>query len=90
MLTNDLSALGVGRIGDKYGSRWHGSWGQLGSLLFDLNGSYPPAWMLSPMAGIVTAFIALDLASPAHPRQRHQTEDDLSASAHVATSSSPA
>ncbi len=63
--------------------------GYLAGFLFDLSGSYQPAWILSLVAGIVTAFVALDLAPPIHPRQR-QTEGEVRAAAHVATSSSPA
>jgi MFS family permease len=64
--------------------------GYLGGFLFDLSGSYQPAWILSLVAGIVTAFVALDLAPPIHPRQRRQTEDEVGAAASAAPSSSPA
>jgi cyanate permease len=64
--------------------------GYLGGFLFDLSGSYQPAWILSLVAGIVTAFVALDLAPPIHPRQRVKTEAGAGAPATVATSSSPA
>jgi hypothetical protein len=60
-----------------------------GAISF-LSGSYQPAWMLSLVAGIVTAFVALDLAPPVHPRQRRQREEEAGAPANVATSSSPA
>jgi len=64
--------------------------GYLGGFLFDLSGSYQPAWILSLVAGVVTAFVALDLAPPIHPRQRRQTEQEMEAPAGVAASSSPA
>jgi MFS family permease len=64
--------------------------GYLGGFLFDLSGSYQPAWVLSLVAGIVTAFVALDLAPPIHPRQRQQTDREMDVAANVATSSSPA
>jgi len=64
--------------------------GYLGGFLFDLSGSYQPAWILSLVAGVVTAFVALDLAPPMHPRQRRQSEEEVGAPANVATSSSPA
>jgi MFS family permease len=64
--------------------------GYLGGFLFDLSGSYQPAWMLSLVAGVVTAFVALDLAPPIHPRQRRQAEEETAAPVGVATSSSPA
>jgi MFS family permease len=64
--------------------------GYLGGFLFDFSGSYQPAWILSLVAGVVTAFVALDLAPPMHPRQRHQSEEEVDAPANVATSSSPA
>ena len=38
------------------------SGGYLGGFLFDLSGSDQPAWILRRVAGIVTAFVALDLA----------------------------
>jgi hypothetical protein len=44
--------------------------GYLGGFLFDLSGSYQPAWILSLVA-IVTAFVSLDLAPRMHPQQRH-------------------
>jgi hypothetical protein len=64
--------------------------GYLGGFLFDLSSSYQPAWMLSLVAGIVTAFVAFDLAPPVHPRQRHQSEEEVSTPASLPTSSSPA
>ena len=64
--------------------------GYLGGFLFDLSGSYQPAWILSLVAGIVTAFVALDLAPPIHPRQRRQAEGEVGAPASAVTSSSPA
>jgi cyanate permease len=63
--------------------------GYLGGFLFDLSGSYQPAWILSLVA-VVTAFVALDLAPRTHPQQRHQSEEKVSAPASIATSSSPA
>jgi len=63
--------------------------GYLGGFLFDLSGSYQPAGMLSLVAGIVTALVALDLAPPIYPRQRRQTEE-VGAPKNVVTSSSPA
>ena len=62
--------------------------GYLAGFLFDLSGSYQPAWMLSLVAGIVTGFVALDLAPPMHPRQRRQAEEGMDAPVSVATSSS--
>ena len=64
--------------------------GYLGGFLFDLSDSDQPAWMLSLVAGIVTAFVALDLAPPVHPRQQHQRAEEVGAPASIATSSSPA
>jgi cyanate permease len=64
--------------------------GNLAGFLFDLSGSYQPAWLLSLVAGIVTAFVALDLAPPVHPRQWRQAGEEMGAPATVATSSSPA
>jgi cyanate permease len=64
--------------------------GYLGGFLFDLSASYQPAWILSLVAGIVTAFVALDLAPPIHPRQQQQTEGEMVALGSVAASSSPA
>jgi len=66
--------------------------GYLGGLLYDLSGSYQPAWILSLVAGVVTAFVALDLAPPIHPRQRRQAkmEGERSAPAGAKVSSSPA
>jgi len=63
--------------------------GYLGGFLFDLSGSYEPAWILSLVA-TVTAFVALDLAPRMHPQQRHQSEEEVGAPASIATSSSPA
>jgi MFS family permease len=63
--------------------------GYLGGVLFDITGSYQPAWILSLVAGVVTAFVALDLAPPVHPRQRRQVEEEMESPAGVATSSSP-
>ena len=63
--------------------------GYLGGFLFDLSGSYQPVWILSLVA-TVTAFVALDLAPRMHPRQRHQSEEEVGAPASIATSSSPA
>ena len=66
--------------------------GYFAGLLFDLSGSYQPAWMLSLVAGVVTGFVALDLAPPIHPRQlRAPTlEEPASRPAGVTVSSSPA
>jgi hypothetical protein len=58
-------------------------------LLFDLSGSYQPAWILNRVA-IVTAFVALDLSPRMHPQQRHQSEEKVGAPTSIATSSSPA
>jgi MFS family permease len=63
--------------------------GYLGGFLFDLSGSYQPAWILSLVA-TVTAFVALDLAPRMHPQRRHQSEEEVGAPASIATSSSPA
>jgi hypothetical protein len=67
----------------------NGGWWVSGGFLFDLSGSYQPAWILSLVA-VVTAFVALDLAPRMHPQQRHQSEEKVSAPASIATSSSPA
>lgn len=66
--------------------------GYLGGFMFDLSGSYQPAWILALVAGVVTAFVALDLAPPVHPKQRRQVTEEAEMGAHagVATSSSPA
>lgn len=66
--------------------------GYLGGLLYDLSGSYQSAWILSLVAGIVTAFMALDLAPPLHPRQRREREmeTERSIGAEAKISSSPA
>jgi hypothetical protein len=44
-------------------SSLNGGWWDLGGFLFDLSGSYQPAWILSLVA-IVTAFVSLDLIPP--------------------------
>jgi MFS family permease len=66
--------------------------GYMGGLIYDLSGSYQPAWILSLVAGVVTAFMALDLAPPLHPRQRRQSEMEtaMSPAAAAKISSSPA
>jgi MFS family permease len=48
--------------------------GYFAGLLFDLSGSYQPAWILSLVAGVVTGFVALDLAPPFHPREQRASE----------------
>jgi MFS family permease len=48
--------------------------GYFAGLLFDLSGSYQPAWILSLVAGVVTGFVALDLVPPLHPREQRASE----------------
>jgi MFS family permease len=50
------------------------SGGYVGGLLFDLSGSYQPAWVLSLGAGLFTGILALHLAPPLHPRQGRHVE----------------
>jgi MFS family permease len=64
--------------------------GYLGGFLFDLSGSYQPAWMLSLVAGVVTAFVALDLAPPVHPRQKQESTEESMAPVGATMSSSTA
>ncbi|MGH8056445.1 MAG: MFS transporter, partial [Candidatus Entotheonellia bacterium] len=66
--------------------------GYFAGLLFDLSGSYQPAWILSLVSGVVTGFLALDLVPPIHPRDQRAAEslEEVTAPAAVTVSSSPA
>jgi len=66
--------------------------GYFAGLLFDLSGSYQPAWILSLVAGVVTGFVALDLAPPIPPGQLRSpaSREAASAPSGVTVSSSPA
>jgi len=61
-----MAALGVtfGAISVAAQLRMAGG-GVFGGLLYDLSGSYTSAWLLSVAAGLITAFLALDLRAPA-------------------------
>ncbi len=66
--------------------------GYFAGLLFDLSGSYQPAWILSLVSGVVTGFLALDLVPPIHPRDQRAAEslEEATAPVGVTVSSSPA
>jgi MFS family permease len=40
--------------------------GLVAGLLYDFSGSYTSSWILSVVAGLVTAFVAMDLKAPSH------------------------
>ncbi|MBI3327041.1 MAG: MFS transporter, partial [Nitrospinae bacterium] len=66
--------------------------GYAAGFLYDVSGSYQPAWILSLVAGVVTGFVALDLAPPLHPRRMRSLASDepAGAPAGISVSSSPA
>jgi MFS family permease len=41
--------------------------GLIAGLLYDLSGSYTSSWILSVVAGLITAFVAMDLRAPSRP-----------------------
>lgn len=41
--------------------------GLIAGVLYDLSGSYTSSWMLSVVAGLITAFVAMDLKAPLRP-----------------------
>jgi MFS family permease len=55
--------------------------GLIAGVLYDLSGSYTWSWILSVAAGLITAFVAMDLNAPAHPSRAASPARGLSPAA---------